>query len=74
MRRRLAHLANALANNCSMLANTGPLPDGSIHAGDAATLRAVGERIRQESWPGRDQAMTPESWTASKSKLDPQAQ
>jgi hypothetical protein len=28
------------------------LPDGSIHATDAATLRAVGERLRKEGFPG----------------------
>lgn len=49
-------LAYALAHNCSMLANTGPLPDGSIHPEDVATLRAVGERIRREGWPGPDEA------------------
>jgi alpha-L-fucosidase len=70
----LGLLANALANNCSMLANTGPLPDGSIHDGDATTLRAAGERIRSEGWPTPDQAMTPDSWTAPKSKVDPDAQ
>jgi len=31
--------------------NTGPLPDGSIHPTDAATLRALGKRIRQEGFP-----------------------
>ena len=67
-------LANALASNCSMLTNTGPLPDGSIHAGDAATLRAVGERIRRDGWPTPDEAVTPDSWTAPKTKVDPEAQ
>ncbi len=44
-------LAAAARQNCNLLLNTGPLPDGSIHAGDAATLRAVGKRIRQDGWP-----------------------
>lgn len=44
-------LARAFAQNCNLLLNTGPLPDGSIHAGDEATLRAMGARIRQEGWP-----------------------
>ena len=36
----------------NLLLNTGPLPDGSIHPTDAATLRAVGGRLRQEGFPG----------------------
>ena len=35
----------------NLLLNTGPLPDGSIHAGDAETLRRVGERIRKRGFP-----------------------
>ncbi len=46
-----AMLANAAASRCNLLLNTGPLPDGSIHATDAATLRAVGERIRAAGFP-----------------------
>jgi hypothetical protein len=34
------------------LLNTGPLPDGSIYADDAQTLREVGRRIRQDGFPG----------------------
>ena len=37
--------ANSL--NANLLLNTGPLPDGSIHAEDVATLKAVGERLRE---------------------------
>ncbi|MFM8765574.1 MAG: alpha-L-fucosidase [Spartobacteria bacterium] len=44
-------LGHAAAHNCNLLLNTGPLPDGSIHPADIATLRAVGKRIRQEGWP-----------------------
>jgi alpha-L-fucosidase len=44
-------LARAFGQDCNLLLNTGPLPDGSIHAGDTATLRAVGARIRDEGWP-----------------------
>jgi alpha-L-fucosidase len=32
--------------NGNLLLNTGPLPDGSIHADDAATLREVGRRLK----------------------------
>ena len=31
--------------------NTGPLPDGSIHAGDAETLAELGRRIRKDGYP-----------------------
>ena len=46
-------LATALSQNCNLVLNTGPLPDGSIHPEDVATLRAVGRRIREEGWPGK---------------------
>ncbi len=42
-------LAAAGSRNCNLLLNTGPLPDGSIHTGDAATLRAVGKYLRQRA-------------------------
>ena len=47
--RKLVEAGKAKAN---LLLNTGPLPDGSIHPTDAATLRAVGERLRKEGFPG----------------------
>ncbi len=47
-------LAHALAHDCNMLANVGPLPDGSIHPDDAKTLRETGRRIRSEGWPVAD--------------------
>jgi alpha-L-fucosidase len=31
--------------------NVGPLPDGSVLPADAATVREVGRRIRQQGWP-----------------------
>jgi len=36
-------LADAIASNCNLLLNTGPLGDGSIHPEDVKTLRALGE-------------------------------
>ena len=39
-------LANASKLNCNLLLNTGPLPDGSIHHEDVATLRKVGARLK----------------------------
>jgi alpha-L-fucosidase len=47
----LQMLANAKRQNCNLLLNTGPLPDGSIHPEDVATLREVGRRIRSDGWP-----------------------
>ena len=44
-------LGQAAHQKANLLLNTGPLPDGSIHAGDAATLREVGERIRKDGFP-----------------------
>jgi alpha-L-fucosidase len=44
-------LAAAGQAHCNLLLNTGPLPDGSIHPDDAATLRAMGDRIRREGYP-----------------------
>jgi len=40
-------LEAAAAQNCNLLLNTGPLPDGSIHPEDVATLKAVGRRLRR---------------------------
>jgi len=34
--------------NANLLLNTGPLPDGSIHPVDVATLREVGKRLRRK--------------------------
>lgn len=36
----------------NLLLNTGPLPDGSIHEGEAEVLREVGDRIEEEGFPG----------------------
>jgi alpha-L-fucosidase len=37
----------AAAQQCNLLLNTGPLPDGSIHPEDIATLKEVGKRLRR---------------------------
>ncbi|HSW45767.1 MAG TPA: alpha-L-fucosidase [Phycisphaerae bacterium] len=39
-------LADAEARNANLLLNTDPLPDGSIHPEDVATLYEVGRRLR----------------------------
>jgi len=46
-----AKLVAARAANCNLLLNTGPLPDGSIHPQDVATLQELGRRIRAQGWP-----------------------
>lgn len=61
-----SRLAYALKHNCNMLTNTGPLPDGSIHAADVKSLREIGNRIREKGWPGPEEAIDPESWTIRK--------
>ena len=51
-------LEEAAAAHANLLLNTGPLPDGSLHAGQTNVLRAVGQRIREQGLPplGPDQA------------------
>jgi alpha-L-fucosidase len=44
-------LGHAAGHDCNLLLNVGPLPDGSVHPADIATLRAVGRRIREQGWP-----------------------
>ena len=44
-------LSGAQRRGYNLLLNTGPLPDGSIHPNDVATLEAVGRHIRAEGWP-----------------------
>jgi alpha-L-fucosidase len=46
---KLVAAGKAKAN---LLLNTGPLPDGSIHPTDAATLRAIGKRLMKDGFPG----------------------
>ena len=41
-------LQAASDQNCNLLLNTGPLPDGSIHSEDVATLKEVGERLQAQ--------------------------
>jgi alpha-L-fucosidase len=43
----MAMLDAAANQRANLLLNTGPLPDGSIHAGDEATLREVGRRLKR---------------------------
>jgi len=44
-------LEHARKNNCNLLANIGPLPDGSVHPEDIRTLKEIGKRIREIGWP-----------------------
>lgn len=52
-------LAYARTHNCNLLANVGPLADGSIHPDDVATLREVGRRRRSAGWPDPRDARIP---------------
>ncbi|MDA3962228.1 MAG: alpha-L-fucosidase, partial [Planctomycetota bacterium] len=54
-----ACLAYAQAHNCALLANTGPLPDGSLAPEAVATLKAVGARLRREGWPAPNAEFKP---------------
>ncbi len=44
-------LAYARGNNCNLLANVGPMPDGSFPDQAVSLLRAVGKRIEREGLP-----------------------
>jgi len=44
-------LAKAAKIPANLLLNTGPLPDGTIHPDDVATLREVGKRISKNGFP-----------------------
>ncbi|MFO7947923.1 MAG: alpha-L-fucosidase, partial [Armatimonadota bacterium] len=44
-------LEYAGSNNCNLLLNTGPLPDGSIDPEDEPVLREVGSQLRSEGFP-----------------------
>jgi alpha-L-fucosidase len=52
-------LAYARSHGCNLLANVGPLPDGSLHPEDVATLREVGRRRRAQGWPDPREARIP---------------
>ena len=43
----LQMLKDAQNQNCNLLLNTGPLPDGSIHPVDVTVLREVGKHLRK---------------------------
>lgn len=54
-------LKTAASKRCNLLANVGPLPDGSIHPEDLATLREVGRRIRAHGYPSPDSGVGAEA-------------
>lgn len=47
----MQRLAFTREKQMNYLLNVGPLPDGSVLPADAATLREVGRRIREQGWP-----------------------
>jgi len=44
-------LGHALAHDCNLLLNIGPLADGSVHPTQVRLLRDLGARIRKDGWP-----------------------
>jgi len=46
-------IRDAREKGYNLLLNTGPLPDGSIDPEDDGILRAIGERLRKDGFPGR---------------------
>jgi alpha-L-fucosidase len=44
-------VGHALAHNCNLLLNVGPLADGSLHPTQVRLLRELGARIRKDGWP-----------------------
>ncbi len=44
-------LGKAFGEDCNLLMNTGPLPDGSIHHEDIYAFQAVGRMIRSDGYP-----------------------
>ena len=46
-------LEEVLGKGYNLLLNTGPLPDGSLDPEDTEVLRAVGQRLDSEGFPGR---------------------
>jgi alpha-L-fucosidase len=47
----LEMLKTAFEQQCNLLLNTGPLPDGLIHPEDVTALKKVGAHIRIHGWP-----------------------
>jgi alpha-L-fucosidase len=58
-----SELLYAFNNNCNLLVNTGPLPDGSIHHADINTLKELGVKIRTEGFSTKEGIVIPKSWT-----------
>lgn len=51
-------LSEVLRQDRNLLLNVGPRGDGSIHPADVAALRAAGERIRRDGFPGSAEGVT----------------
>jgi alpha-L-fucosidase len=66
----LRRLSYAFHQNCNLLMNTGPLPDGSIHPADVKTLKEVGRRIKADGWPAPVAPPPPPPAGKAKAKKD----
>jgi len=62
----LRRLSYAFHQDCNLLMNTGPLPDGSIHPVDVKTLKEVGRRIKQDGYPAPAKPPEPPPSTGKK--------
>jgi alpha-L-fucosidase len=53
-------LGYARSNNCNLLANVGPMPDGSFPEEAVKLLRDVGKRIKADGLPGAEASAVPQ--------------
>ena len=52
----MKELQEAARLGANLLLNIGPVPDGSVHPADAATLREVGKRLKENGFPKTEAA------------------
>lgn len=55
-----SNLGYARSNNCNLLANVGPRPDGSFPEEAVTLLREIGRRIKSDGLPGAEAAAEPQ--------------
>jgi alpha-L-fucosidase len=57
----MQELRQAAGLGANLLLNIGPLPDGSVHPDDLATLREVGLRLKKDGFPAPEASPAPEA-------------